>query len=236
LKKLTTLCILLVTAFVVHAQESFTQYQYWLRYQNQLTFSPTWHWINEIDNRRFIAPDVEAQLIVHSHLHYKKGRWDFAPGLTYSLFFTRKPEEGYNHATAELRPFTEATYEIPLGKIFFTQRLRLDNRFIQANENENIFEESNYVMRFRYRVQLKVPVKNNDEGITTISLRLADEIMLNHQYSTFDQNRIYVTGEFRLDKHFSLEAGYIYIYQHALTNDEVFQRNVFRFSVLHKIE
>jgi len=236
LKKLTTLFIVWILAYAVHAQQtSFTQYQYWLRYQNQLRFSSSVYWTNEIDNRRFFHPDVEAQLIFHSRLHLKKDRWDFGGGLTYSLFFARKPEEGYDHATAEIRPVVEASYELPVRKIFFSQRLRIDNRFIQASENENIFEESNYVMRFRYRAQLRIPLKNNDEGITTISLRLADEIMFNHRYHAFDQNRIYVTGEIRLNEHVSLEPGYIYIDQHALTNEETFSRNVFRFSVLHRL-
>lgn len=236
MKKPTTLFIALVTAFAVHAQQNtFTQYQYWLRYQNQITFSPKLYWTNEIDNRRFIGPDVEAQLIFHSRLHLKKDRWDFGGGLTYSLFFARKPDEGYDHATAEIRPVIEASYEVPVGKIFFANRIRIDNRFLQTNADESVFEESTYVMRIRYRVQLRIPLKKNNEDITSLSLRLADEIMFNHKYNTFDQNRIYVTGEIRLNKRFSLEPGYIYIYQHALMNEDVFLRNVFRLSVLHKI-
>jgi Protein of unknown function (DUF2490) len=235
LKKPTTFFIAWVMAYALHAQPTSTQYLYWLRYQNQITFSPSLYWTNEADNRRFFNPDVESQLIFHSRLHLKKGKWDFGTGLTYSLVFAQKPEVGYDHSTAEIRPVIEASFEQPVGKTLFSNRIRIDNRFIQSDPDQNVFEESIFVMRFRYRVQLRIPIRTNDEGVTSISLRLADEIMLNNKYNTFDQNRIYATAEFRLDKHFSLETGYLYIYQHRLNAEEFYSRNVFRFSILHKI-
>ena len=43
--------------------------------------------------------------------------------------------------------------------------------------------------------------------------------MLNNRFNTFDQNRIYITGEILLTKKMSLEAGYIYIYQQKINQD-----------------
>lgn len=208
---------------------------YWLRYQNQLFFSPSFYWSNEIDNRRFFNPDVQNQLIFHSRLHFKKGNWDFATGLTFSSIFAQKPENGYDHTVIEIRPVAEVTHELPIGKFFFQNRLRLDNRFFEEDREKSIFEESIYVLRIRYRAQFRIPLKTNSEQLATITLRIADEVMFNHIKNTFDQNRIYATTDFYLSKKFTLETGYIYIFQQRFGEDEFFKRHVIRLSVLHKI-
>lgn len=208
---------------------------YWLRYQNQLIFSPRFYWNNEIDNRRFFDPDVENQFIFHSRVHYKKGKWDFAGGLTLSWIFAQKPEDGFDYTAAEIRPVAEVTHEQIMGKVLLQNRFRIDNRFLQENQNESVWEESFYVLRLRYRTQVRIPLKINAEDITTISLRLADEIMFNTKENIFDQNRIYATAEFYLNKKLSLETGYLHIYQQRFGQDEYFSRHVIRFSILHRI-
>jgi hypothetical protein len=237
MKRPTTFFMAMLVSYALHGQQDvFKQYTYWLRYQNQLQFSPRLYWTNEFDNRRFFDPDVALQFITHSRVHYKTGRWDLGGGLTYSLAFAQKPEVGYTKAMAEIRPVAEASYEVPLGKIFLQSRLRIDNRFIQTDPEQSVLKESLYIMRFRYRAQLRIPVKTNAENITTVGVRFADEIMFNSKGNTFDQNRVYATGEFFLSKKISLEAGYIYIYQQRFRTEEFFERHVVRFSVLHRIQ
>jgi hypothetical protein len=180
-------------------------------------------------------PDVQNQLIVHSRLHYKISRWDFATGLTYSIAYAAIPEVGYKYPMGELRPVVEASYEIPVGKSFVAQRIRVDNRIFQEIPEVSLFEESFYVMRLRYRIQARIPLKSNESNVPTISLRLADEIMVNTKENFYDQNRIYATGEFYLNPKFSLEAGYIYIHQQRYGLEEFFSRHVLRFSILHRV-
>ena len=225
---------MLVVPTLTRAQESYTQYLYWLRYQNQLIFSPKLYWNNDIDNRRFFNPDVENQLILHSRLHYKRGHWDFGGGITFSWAFAARPEYGFNHAVSEIRPVIEASHEVLIKEIGIQNRFRIDNRFFEVDE-ESVLDTTFYVTRFRYRLQARIPLKQNDDNVTTISLRVADEIMFNSKQNTFDQNRIYATGEFYLNKNFSLEFGYIYIYQQRFGTDDFFKRNVLRFSVFHKV-
>lgn len=227
------LCIPLISR---SQREVIHQSLYWIRYQNQLFFSPTLYWTNEIDNRRFFSHDVQNQLIIHSRLHCKVKEWDFAGGLTLSWIFAQKPELGYDHAVNEIRPVVEASHELPLGKVFLQNRIRLDNRFFQENPDKSVLEESFYVLRFRYRAQVRVPLKKNEENISVITLRIADEIMLNHTGTTFDQNRIYVSTDFYFSKSISLETGYIYIVQRRFDTDEYFERNVVRVSLLHRLQ
>jgi hypothetical protein len=227
--------IILISPGVSHSQHStISQGLYWLRYQAQFSFSPSLYWTNEGDNRRFFSPDVENQLIFHSRLHYKTGRWDFAGGLTLSFAYAQLPEQGYKTATTELRPVAELTHEFTLKKFTLQNRLRVDNRFFEVSEETSIWEDSRYVLRLRYRMQAKIPLKKSEE-IDMVILRLAEEIMVNDRENFFDQNRIYVTSEFYLSKRFSLETGYIYIYQQRFGTENFFSRHVLRFSVFHRI-
>ncbi len=212
-----------------------TQYLYWIRYQNQLNFSTKLYWNNEVDNRRYFNPDVEAQLIAHSRLHYRHKKWDYAGGITLSWNFAAYPEDGYVAPTLEIRPVAEVSHEQSIGKSLIQNRIRIDNRFFESDPDKSIWEESLYVMRFRYRLQWRIPLTYVEEKTPGISLRLMEEIMFNSKENTFDQNRIYASFEFYLSKNFSLETGYLYTYQQRFGHDEFFNRNSFRFSVLHRV-
>jgi hypothetical protein len=222
-------CVTLMAQKVYHHQVL-----YWLRYQHQLIFSPTVYWNNEIDNRRFIGPDVQSQFIMHSRLHFRTGRWDLAGGLSWALAYAAFPEQGARAPLAELRPVIEATHELPFRKLFFQNRIRLDNRFFQEDYETNVFEDSDYLLRMRYRFQVRFPIKKNEHNVTAIGMRIADEIMLNSEKNFYDQNRIYITTDLLVTRKLSLEAGYLYIDQQRRGREDFFSRNVLRFSILHK--
>lgn len=219
----------------VYSQNVEHQTLYWLRYYSQIRFSPAIQWNNEIDNRRFFNPDVENQLLVNSHLHYSWKKWDAGVGMTFSWNYAQKPELSYNFPIMELRPFAEISNEQPIGKVTLQNRIRFDNRFLQNNPDVSVWDQSYYILRIRYRAQVDIPLKQNAEEINTISLRISDEIMFNTKANTFDQNRIDVTFDFYLNKHLSVQPGYVYLYQHRLKRDEYFSRNVLRFSLIHRI-
>jgi len=234
LKKPTIFFIAVILTVHAHAQESFDQYLYWLRYQNQLIFNSNWYLNTDFDNRRFFDPDVENQFIIHTRIHYKKGPWDFGGGLTFSWAYAARPENGYKNPVMEFRPVVEANHEIPFKKFSIHNRLRIDNRFFEI-PGESLLDSSYYVMRFRYRLMFRMPLKFNEDKVPVITFRVADEIMLNTKENTFDQNRVNITSEFYVTRNFTLELGYIYIYQQRYGTDDFFNRNVLRFSVIHRV-
>jgi hypothetical protein len=162
-------------------------------------------------------------------------RWNFGAGLTFSWIYAQIPENGYSHSTAEVRPVLEGSYEVPVKKVAIQQRVRIDNRFIEESQDQSVWKDSFYVFRFRYRLQARIPLKTNSEGTPTIFLRLSEEIMFNDKKNFFDQNRIYASTEFSINKNFKLETGYIYIYQQRFGTEEFFSRHVVRFSIIHNI-
>jgi hypothetical protein len=211
------------------------QQQHWMRYQNQIVFNDRVYWNNEVDNRRFINPDQQFQLIAHSRVHLKKDRWDLAGGLTASWAYTPSPEIKIQHPTFELRPVVEASYEIPFRKFLLQQRIRVDNRFFEEDRFADLSGPYEYVARFRYRIQARAALRKNDEGKPIAGIKLADEIMINHKGNFFDQHRIYVSCDLRLSSRFNLEVGYINIYQQRRVAGTYYDRNVLRLSLLHII-
>ena len=237
MKKITLsfITLIIVTNSIRAQQTVHHQTLYWLYYTNQLYFTPKLYWLNTADNRRFINPDQENQFIFHSHLHYKTGKWDFGGGLTLSSIYSQIPENGSDHIATELRPTLEVNYDQPLGKISIQNRIRLDNRFLETSNQQSVLDTSIYVLRFRYRIQVKIPLVKNKDNSTILTFRLADEIMLNHKENLFDQNRIYATLDYMINKSFTIEAGYIYIYQQRYSKEEFFSRNVIRLGFQQKI-
>ena len=192
------------------------------------------YWINEGENRRFFDPNVENQLILHSHLHYRLNDWDFGGGLTLSWIYAQIPEQLYNHSASEIRPFLEVSREHKLGHVFFQNRIRIDNRFLESSVDKSIWEESYYVARLRYRAQLRLVLQQKD-GKPTVGARIGDEIMLNSKRNTFDQNRVYVSVDFQLLRSLSVEPSYVFVYQQRLNKGEFFSRHVLRISLIHRM-
>jgi len=220
----------------VSAQKTDSHAVTWIKYQNQLWFTDKLYWTNEFDNRRFIAPDAESQYIMHTHLHYKRNRWDYAVGLSMSWAYSVFAKSPIQHPTTEVRPFVETAYEQPFKGWSLQHKIRIDNRFIEEDKYDAFAGNNYYVMRIRYRLQARIPVLKDENNKAKCILKFADEIMLNNKMNTFDQNRIYAIAEIPFSSKWGIEAGYIYIYQQRLGKDEFLNRHVLRFSLLHKIK
>jgi hypothetical protein len=234
MKKPTIFFIAVMMPFCVHAQNTSTQSLYWTRYQNLFTFNPTWQLVTELDNRRFFTPDTQTQFILHNRIHYRYQRWEIGLGYAYSFAYANRPELGKVKPKKEIRPVIEANYKTPIGKFFLGHRLRIDHRFLQIDRDINILEESDYVLRTRYRLQLRAPIKRKSDQSVFAQVRLSNEFMFNHYANWYDQNRIYCSIEWNLSKSLGLETGYIYIHQQA-QNNNLFSRHVARFTLIHRI-
>src|SRR5690606_39869895 len=106
---------------------------------------------------------------------------------------------------------------------------------LQQDREESVFAESDYFMRFRYRLQLRVPLSYDDAGNERVNFRMGDEIMLNHRGNAYDQNRIYANVEYVFNRNFSVEGGYMFIDQRRMRRDEYVSTNVVRFSFFHRL-
>lgn len=242
IKILPFLLLSFLLSFDSVAQKMIThQSLYWVRYINQLTINEKWTWQNEIDNRRFLKSNRQHHLIIHSRLHYKIFKnSDFAFGFTYSLQSPQDPNATASLVVPELRPVQEINLYNPLS-IRFTlqQRLRIDERFIHKNNELILVDGYNFNFRFRYKLQANYEVTKKDAKNKTV-VKIADEVMINAGkniiYNSFDQNRIYVAVEQGINKHISVELGYLHWFQQRTSGYQFFERDIVRFTLYHKIK
>lgn len=158
---------------------------------------------------------------------------DFAAGGSY---INTNSTKNLSLAVPELRAFQEMSLTKPLGKWQGQFRYRLDERFIHNNDRVVLTEGYRFSLRHRFRFQFYRVIKKISDT-KSLALRLSEEIMLHtgNVPHTFDQNRIFASLEYRFNKRWSIESGYLNLYQ-ARTDNGYFDRHIIRFTVHHKLD
>jgi hypothetical protein len=208
---------------------------YWIRYYNQTQLSASYTLHIELDERRLIDPALQFQFFAHAHLHKRFSKWiDVAAGFTYA---TTNSSKNPNLAVPELRPFQEINFSQPISKKIQLQfRYRFEQRFIHNNNKLELQDGYNFFFRHRFRLQGSMTVKKFESGKTIIT-KLSEEIMLDQgsgAINSFDQNRVYLAAEFQFNKKWSVELGYLNLYQSASGGD-YFARDIMRWTVFHRL-
>ncbi len=201
---------------------------YWFRYFNQIKLNQRWNWQTEVDERRLINPDRQAQFFIHTHVHYTVNKkFDIASGFNFN-----QSKRANGLLINEWRPWQEISFTPELQtRIKLSIRYRLDERFIHKFVGSDLEHGYNFNLRHRFRVQAASTL--NKSG--NITLRLSDEVMINSGGNTdlFDQNRIYLGADFKLTKKCSIEVGYLN--QLVLRSDHLIMFNVLRTTFWHKL-
>ncbi len=103
----------------------------------------------------------------------------------------------------EHRIFQQFILRDKVGEFLFEHRYRLEQRFITfAEEGDFDFRRSTQ-HRARYRIQATLPLTN------TFFLNFYDEIFLNLQGNTFDQNRLYGALGIHITENSHIQLGYL---------------------------
>jgi Protein of unknown function (DUF2490) len=214
---------------IVNAQPIDPSKGYWVRYYNQFSLTPKWIWHNEIDERRLLNPDRQAQFFIHTHIHYLPStKLDFAFGFNHNLSKNRT-----NITVPEWRPWQEVNFNAtPTSKIKLSFRYRLDERFIQHSSAHQLEDGYQFVLRHRIRIQAMHRIGKNEQ----VTVKLSNELMLNTSpvLDTFDQNRIFGAIEFKLTKNLSLETGYLN--QLIRRNGESATFHILRTTLYHRLQ
>ncbi len=207
----------------------------WARYHLTWNCSDKWAWVNEVDNRVFISNFHNAQLIAHSHLHYKiSNETEASIGITYSQTNPVDPETKNPLSVPEIRPFQEYYLKQKMSKKFGIQhRFRLEERFFRNNNGQELVAGLNFNMRYRYQLALNYLANKN------FTIKAVEELFVNSGknivYNTFDSNRLYFALNYKICKGFSTELGYLKSIQQTRNGKTYVDRNNIRFTIYHTI-
>lgn len=212
----------------------------WYGYFNTVEFSNKWFITAEMQERRFFHPGRQHQFLARTHLHHKMNNgWDAGPGFTY---FLQSPHDPYSESTLavpELRPHLEFNLRQNTGKITVSHRYKAEWRFIHNTGNGGLADGYWNYFRFRYRAGIDFPLFKKENRNRLLKLKISDEIHINAGSkiikNIFDQNRVYIGLNYRLNKNFALETGYLNWFQQRTSGDQFYNRNIIRFIIYHKI-
>jgi hypothetical protein len=206
-----------IAAQTVQQKEVKQQVQTWVSINSIYRFSERWGAMADIHIRRndfvqdpsFYFLRLGADYWIQEHLTVAGGyghTW-FAP-----------PRENWKTWTEENRLYQQIVYVIPGGKTGLTHRIRNEQRWVQISENDRLTGKVRFVNRIRYLASLNFRLSGKPGAP---SLVLADEIMVHFGkdvvYNTFDQNRLFVGINKKINRHFSFDFGYMNVYQQKFT-------------------
>lgn len=198
-KKMKAILITLILPFYVFSQES--NLGNWLIYVGNKSLNNGFNIHNEVQYRNHNTIGDLEQLLIRTGLGYNltEDKHNLLLGYGYILSKNYINETDDKVSVEEHRIFQQFTTIQSIGKIGLSHRYRLEERFI----------ESDFKMRFRYFLGLKIPLQNKENEINSFYLSAYNEIFLNNNPSVFDRNRVYGGLGYQLSKVLKFELGYM---------------------------
>lgn len=243
MKKAITVVLLMVTTNGIYGQRNVVnQDLVWYGLFTTLDLSKKWYFQNELQERHFVNPAAQHQLLIRSHIHRILGKsgWETSLGMCLFLQNPNDPDATVKLTVPELRPHIEFAYKHKVAKVTFDHRYRVEARFFHhTNPTRTVLEDGFGfgTFRFRYRLQATIPLYKVAEK-RYWKLKVSDEIHLNAgntiSKNVFEQNRVYAGVGYDILQNVSFEAGYMNLFQQR-PNSDFYNRNILRLTVFHKI-
>ena len=241
MKKLILVIILIIPGFLLAQKKIENQQLIWYGYYNNLKLNENWSLNSEIQERQFYNPTAQHQLVFRSNLERKVfADWKASVGMT--LFFQNPntPNSESNLTVPELRPDIGFNNKQKLSFVTISHRYKAEARFFHDVENNRLvggYRFSNF--RLRYQLGLDIPIWKNVKQ-QTIIVKIKDEIMFNAGNkivkNTFDQNRIYLAVNYKLNNSYAVELGYMNWFQQQKSGTDFYNRDILRLSIFHNID
>ncbi|MGH2664362.1 DUF2490 domain-containing protein [Flavobacterium sp.] len=232
---------LLSPQFKALAQKKVTHQQLiWYGYYNSMMINENWDLKSEIQERHFINPSVQNQLVFRTNLERKLiENWSASVGM---ILFLQSPNDPYSESdliVPELRPDIGFNNKQKLSFLTISHRYKAEARFFHDVENEELVGGYRFSsFRFRYQLGVDIPIVKKEKS-DKIILKVKDEVMVNIGSkivkNTFDQNRVYLALNYVLSPKIAVEVGYMNWFQQRNSGVDFYNRDIIRFSLFHSL-
>ncbi len=232
--KKNILLFLLLIAFAAKSQRTVQHYGLlWVNYQNNIELNKKWSLMNDV---QFRTKDFVGQFVlfaVRSGASYiLNEKYSVGAGVTW--FGSMQYAPSGNFVRNEWRPWQDVSLLVKHNQLDITQRLRLEERFLQMLMGSKKTTQYETVMRLRYKIDLQKYLKNKKW-----SLKAGNEVMVNPAYLNssrfFDQNRTFIGVGFQKNKVLQLQLQYMKIFQWRSSSEILEDQNVVRINFYHQL-
>ncbi|CAA7386013.1 DUF2490 domain-containing protein [Chryseobacterium fistulae] len=142
--------------------------------------------------------------------------YEIKGGVGYNLTKTHKPFVGLgryvnykNHSLSreELRFWLQDVIDFKKGIVKFENRLRAEKSWFYEPKTDKNFQR----MRYRYRLNISVPLNAKEVKKGTVFANVYDEVFfVSPMKPTFARNRIYGGLGYQIDEYFGVLCGYLW--------------------------
>ena len=166
----------------IFAQKNVThQNLLWYGYYNTLVVNEKYSVLSEIQERHFIDPSAQHQLVFRSNLQRKLDEnWNVSGGVTYFLQSPNDPKSESDLVVPEIRPDIGFGYQQKMKNFTINHRYKAEARFFHDSENDELtggFRFSN--LRFRYQLGVDIPlIKDHKTNKNRLVAKIKDEIIM----------------------------------------------------------
>lgn len=208
---LLTVLMLLCLITTTYSQSTETQFSGWLALYHKQKLAGKWGYLFDAQYRTNKQFSNTSAYFLRPGITYDLSKNQTA-GAGYAFFGSYEAENSSRIFYAENRIWEQYQLKTKIGKATLTNRLRLEQRFINM-------EEGGFSQRLRYQIRSQIPLEKVDSTFKKgLYMALQDEVFVNVQHqerasnSFLDQNRSYISFGYRLSKKIDAELGYQFVY------------------------
>lgn len=215
------------------------QQQSWAGYLNQTRLSKRWGiWLDLHTRRTGQFLDRWSMHVVRPGLiYYPSDQTRLVAGYAYARLYAQTTPAPIR---TEHRPWQQFSVDNRYGRLATTQRVRVEERFIQRTNGMEVLDSYSFTMRFRYMLTLQLPLCRPGAGPHVPMLTVQDELMVNAGsqvvYNTFDQNRLFVGVTYPFSKTLSVQAGYMNQFQQLASGNAFVSNHIARVFLIHNLD
>ncbi|GAA0879500.1 hypothetical protein GCM10009119_24680 [Algoriphagus jejuensis] len=210
--------------------------QVWIQSYHEGRISEKWNVLLDGGFRWRDGFDNKSAYIIRGAMGYSlSSKLRVSGGLAYLGVYER--EKIVRH---EYRPHQEILHKSAWGKVKFSNRLRIEERFFKDEVLDAATVDFNF--RFRYALMVSIPVANlsTKDPTRKMLLNIGNEIFLNAGKEVtdrvFDQNRLVFSPTLQWSENLSISLTYNSQYASTVVPDNFLQSRVYWLQIRHNLD
>lgn len=192
--------------FIIWTVNSFGQAEdklgTWFIYNGSFYFNPEVEFFFETQLRLYEPLSNREEFFLRPIINYHFSTiFSAGIGYSYGMTWTYGDADNEKIKATEDRLILQATMNQMIHRTKFQHRYRFEQRWLDQGNQQ----------RFRYRLQVTIPLNNTSLEKGTVFLNTFDEIFIDSGPELkFNQNRLYLAGGYQFSKTLNLQLGYLF--------------------------
>lgn len=213
--------------------------QAWLGYLNQTRLSDKWGlWLDLHARRTDDFLDRWSTIIIRPGVtYYFSDHLRFTVGYAFASHY---PAIASQEVRPEHRPWQQILWTHRGKRLQTQQWVRLEERFLSKYANGEVQDGYGFNFRFRYLLNLMVPLNREFIEPKTLFFAFNDEIHINAgsqiTYNYFDQNRLFLGLGYQFSKSLNAQLGYMNLFQQLPAGNQFNNNHVIRLFFFHNLD